>query len=1046
MTRRQKWHWILPIALVAIAGILAGCPSPLEPGADGGGGGGGGSDPDPSPTTYSVVYDENEAESGTVPTDNTGYGAGDTVTVLANTGSLVRTGFTFVGWNTSADGSGTNYTGGSTFVIGDANITLYARWIADTTQTWTVSFDSNGGSAIGSQVVVDGEAATAPDPDPTRTGYSFDRWYADAGLASAWDFAAAISGDATLYAGWTANDYQIVFNANGGAGTMNDQTIAFGSSASLPVVGYSRSGYSFSGWNTQANGGGTAYADGSSFTMDVEGLTLYAQWSAAQVPSDVPAAAAGAIDGTAYGHLEFEYYGGDTSSGYNTDVYIYPDSAFDPEFYLWINDGSDSSAIDPGTYTLDQSGGPGSIEDVSILAGTDYAATVIDQATFESFAYSPTAYDQLTSGTVAVSVSGDTYTFEWTFNTSDGDTLAGSYVGPVDAGDIPVNPDITYSVTYAANGADGGSVPVDSVEYGNGDSATVLGNTGNLTRSGYTFEGWNTAANGGGTDYAAGDGLTVSADVTLYAQWSVVPTYSVTYDTNGADGGFGVVDSGTYEVGDTVTVLDNYASRTGYEFSGWNTEANGSGTLYQPGDQFTMASADVTLFAYWTIPADDNDIVYDGNGYTGGTLIADNANYGAGDTVTVAVSDQLSRAGDPQVAWNTAPDGSGTSYRGGDTFAYSGSQTTLYAHYLPLVDVVDPSFEAPDFSWGTFVLNSVAEQSTGKLVVAGLGDPNAADFSAEQHDIHRLNTDGSLDSAFASFGTYDDYWDDGTDYRPRDIDQVETINDRIFILGTFDSREAVRYSFGGMMLDENGQYDPAFTHAGTTAIGEYANLVGEVIVDSNGRLLMYDFFERYGTVDTALVRIAADGAVDTLFAYGEPSGSTIVSHVGLQSSGAIVIVESSVSSPDPVVRRLDADGTADTTFAQTTYPDGVKRMIVQDDDRILVVEGDSDLTLLASDGSVDSTFTDGVSSLGSIEDAVVLPDGRILMSGSLSYEGWSTNLWLVNSDGSLDLSLAPQSIFSDPFNEQATLHQASPGIVYAWDYSLDTLLRLDFTP
>ena len=81
-----------------------------------------------TPVTYSVTYDSNGATSGTVPTDNTAYESGDTVTVASNSGNLEKTGFTFGGWNTLADGSGTNYASGSgTFNI-SADTTLYAKW------------------------------------------------------------------------------------------------------------------------------------------------------------------------------------------------------------------------------------------------------------------------------------------------------------------------------------------------------------------------------------------------------------------------------------------------------------------------------------------------------------------------------------------------------------------------------------------------------------------------------------------------------------------------------------------------------------------------------------------------------------------------------------------------------------------------------------------------------------------------------------------------------------------------------------------------------
>lgn len=76
------------------------------------------------------------------------------------------------------------------------------------------------------------------------------------------------------------------------------------------------------------------------------------------------------------------------------------------------------------------------------------------------------------------------------------------------------------TVTYDRNGATGGAVPTDAVDYAGGDSVTVIGNTGALNWSGYTFGGWNTAANGSGTSYDPGDIFVIAASLTLYAVWS----------------------------------------------------------------------------------------------------------------------------------------------------------------------------------------------------------------------------------------------------------------------------------------------------------------------------------------------------------------------------------------------------------------------------------------------------------------------------------------------------------------------------------------------
>jgi uncharacterized repeat protein (TIGR02543 family) len=82
-------------------------------------------------TAYSVTYNGNSNTGGSVPTDSASYASGSTVTVLGNSGSLVRTNYTFNGWNTAADGSGTNRAIASTFTMGSANVTLYAQWTSN---------------------------------------------------------------------------------------------------------------------------------------------------------------------------------------------------------------------------------------------------------------------------------------------------------------------------------------------------------------------------------------------------------------------------------------------------------------------------------------------------------------------------------------------------------------------------------------------------------------------------------------------------------------------------------------------------------------------------------------------------------------------------------------------------------------------------------------------------------------------------------------------------------------------------------------------------
>ena len=101
----------------------------------------------PVPPTYTITYNGNTNTSGNVPTDSSSYAPGSTVTVLGNTGSpaLAKSGFTFAGWNTVNDGSGTSYSQGNTFTI-NANIILYAQWTAVPLPPTPISLSSVGGN------------------------------------------------------------------------------------------------------------------------------------------------------------------------------------------------------------------------------------------------------------------------------------------------------------------------------------------------------------------------------------------------------------------------------------------------------------------------------------------------------------------------------------------------------------------------------------------------------------------------------------------------------------------------------------------------------------------------------------------------------------------------------------------------------------------------------------------------------------------------------------------------------------------------------------
>jgi len=245
----------------------------------------------PPATTYTVTYDNNTSTSGSVPTDSNTYTAGATVIILGNTGTLAKTGFTFAGWNTVADGSGTTYSQGQHCTMGAANLTLYARWTNQPTYTVTYSGNgSTGGSAlIDTTNYTTGQIVTVFDPGTlVRAGYSFNGWNtASNGSGTSYTATQTFSmgsTNVTLYAQWTAlPTYTVTYNDNASSsGAVPTDPASYYTGQTVTVLSNSgnlkKTGYSFGGWNTAANGSGTTYAVGQTFSMGSGNMTLFAYW------------------------------------------------------------------------------------------------------------------------------------------------------------------------------------------------------------------------------------------------------------------------------------------------------------------------------------------------------------------------------------------------------------------------------------------------------------------------------------------------------------------------------------------------------------------------------------------------------------------------------------------------------------------------------------------------------------------------------------------------------------------------------------------------
>lgn len=146
--------------------------------------------------------------------------------------------------------------------------------------SYTVSYNANGGSgAPSAQTKWHGETLTLSSTRPTRTGYTFAGWATSAGGAVAYQPSGSYTANSavTLYAKWNIITYTVSYNANGGTGAPANQTKYYGTNLVLSSTVPTRVGYTFKNWNTKADGTGTTYNAGSTYTGNAA-LALYAQW------------------------------------------------------------------------------------------------------------------------------------------------------------------------------------------------------------------------------------------------------------------------------------------------------------------------------------------------------------------------------------------------------------------------------------------------------------------------------------------------------------------------------------------------------------------------------------------------------------------------------------------------------------------------------------------------------------------------------------------------------------------------------------------------
>lgn len=301
-------------------------------------------------------------------------------------------------------------------------------------QLYTITYNLNEGTFDSTAVPTSYNAYTSfALPTPTKAGYEFAGWYTqdytDTGSITENLFGKAgetttISEDITLYAKWTPNTYTVTFDANGGSGEMDSQSFTYDAAQNLTENKFTRSGYTFAGWNTSSEGTGTSYDNSASIknlTDEPNGnITLYAQWEKVVI-----ALAQGVLNGyinndrytlpsgeyCVIGNLSLEY-----PIVIDGNVSIYPYSDRDYTISVSENYNSNNSSswlsmivISTANDTLTLGGGTGNLT----IDGTNNLSSTLNYLVMSSGTFNLSDKVTITNGNVnygAVYIGGGTFT------------------------------------------------------------------------------------------------------------------------------------------------------------------------------------------------------------------------------------------------------------------------------------------------------------------------------------------------------------------------------------------------------------------------------------------------------------------------------------------------------------------------------------------------------------------------------------------------------------------------------------------------------------
>ena len=623
-----------------------------------------------TPASRTVPYN-------TAASDTSGWTTGDTGKIP---------GYRFDGWYTAPNGGRYDF---NTPLTG--NVTVYAHWIGN---GYTVRFAGNGatGGNTPDQAFQYNIGQNLRRNGFVRDGYTFTGWkradnqqaYGDGQWVT--NLTTQPDGIVTMVAQWSANEAHIRYNPNppagktaGGNGTPNWD----GHTGDTPAIrgnGWTIDGYTFAGWTTNADGGGTKYAPGASWTASGT-LTLYAQWT--------PGEAGLTYDGNGATGGKTDPQNGVTDQKVNVRQ-----NGFTRDGYTFVRWDTQADcrgkAVNPGDkWTLQ-----GSSTLYACWTGNMQPLTYHGNGATggNTAAQSGKTGDELTTN--ANGFTRDGYTFVRWDTAKDGSGTAygegkngvGRYTMKPTGNDLyaiwQANPaNIRYRDDWGATGSTPDTTGVT------GQNVTIAQN--GFTRPGYTFTGWARDRRTDPSLQPGGRYTLTPGTTTLWAQWKADPAHLIYNSNSGSTSQTrrtdGVVDQ-------TLTVIANPFTRSGYTFTGWNTQADGRGKAYAAGNGFRLV-ADAksnpvntsVLYAQWRI--NRVALKFNPNGGTGGypDITVD-----AFTTVTIpadAKEPKVSRPGFRFTGWAMKP-----TPGAGDTILGPGNGTvsmpdrgsiTVYAQWAP---------------------------------------------------------------------------------------------------------------------------------------------------------------------------------------------------------------------------------------------------------------------------------------------------------------------------------------------------------------------------